>query len=63
MSVVDLSHVGEYYRNKVRCKRVRSLDELNTMLEHRWVISVCHRDICYIVVYYIEDNDSAAPAT
>lgn len=55
--VVDLSHVDKHYRNKVRCVRVRSLNELNIMLEHRWVISVCHRDIGNIVVYYIDDTD------
>ena len=55
--VVDLSHVDKHYRNKVRCARVRSLNELNIMLEHRWVISVCHRDIGNIVVYYIDDTD------
>lgn len=55
--VVDLSRISERYRNKVRCVRVRSLNELNIMLEHRWVISVCHRDIGNIVVYYIDDTD------
>ena len=55
--VVDLSRISECYRNKVRCVRVRSLNELNIMLEHRWVISVYHHDIGNIVVYYIDDTD------
>lgn len=55
--VVDLSHISECYRNKVRCVRVRSVNELNIMLEHRWVVSVWHRDISNIVVYYIDDTD------
>ena len=58
MSVVDLSHINEFYARKIRCVRVRSLNELNVMLERRWVISVCHRDIGNIVVYYIDETGS-----
>lgn len=59
-AVVDLLHVGKHHRNKVRCKRVTSLDGLNSMLKHEFVVSVYHYDkgstIVYYV-YYIEEED------
>lgn len=58
--VVDLSRISKCLRHKVRCTRVRSLNELNLMLKYKRVISVCHRDIGSIVVYYIEEKDDSA---
>lgn len=51
--VVDLSHVDKHYRNKVRCKRVTSLDDLNSTLKHEVVVSVYHYDKGSTIVYYI----------
>lgn len=56
MSVVDLSHISEYYRNKVKCVNVKTLATLNSMLKNEWVVSVYHHDISNMLVYYIDDG-------
>ena len=54
--VVDLSQI---YGLCITCVRVTSLDDLNILLRHKSVVSVYHHDIANMVVYYIDDADSA----
>lgn len=55
--VIDLSHINDFYRNNIRCERVTSMEQLNWMLKHKWVVSVYHDTIASTVVYYIDDSD------
>lgn len=55
--VVDLSQINDYHRHSIRCERVTSIDDLNTMLKHKWVVSVYHHDISNMIVYYIDNID------
>ena len=55
--VVDLSHINEFYARKIRCVTVHKLEDLNYMLQHKWVVSVYHDTIARTVVYYIDDTD------
>ena len=57
-SVVDLSQINECYRRNIKCMRVKSVEDLNLMLKHKWVVSVYHHDIANMFVYYIDDADS-----
>lgn len=57
-AVVDLSRISKHYRNKVRCERVRSLEELNLMFKRKWVISIYHDTMSNMIVYYIDEDDS-----
>ena len=56
--VVDLSHINDFYAHKIRCDRVHNLENLNYLLQHKWVISVYHSTISDMVVYYIDDTNS-----
>ena len=56
--VIDLSHINDFYAHKIRCVIVNKLEDLNYMLQHKWVISVYHSTISDMVVYYIDDTDS-----
>lgn len=58
--VVDLSHINDYYAQRIRCTRVHSLEYLNYMLQYKRVISVYHSTIADMVVYYIEEKDDGA---
>lgn len=58
-SVVDLQHINELYRHNIKCMQVKSVEDLNLMLKHKWVVSVYHHDIANMFVYYIDDADSA----
>ena len=57
-NVVDLSHINEFYSQKLKCMQVKSVEDLNLMLRHKWVVSVYHHDIANMVVYYIDDTES-----
>ena len=57
-NVVDLSHLNEFYRQNLKCMRVKSVEDLNIMLRHKSVVSVYHHDIANMLVYYIDDADS-----
>ena len=58
-NVVDLSHINDFYRQNIKCMRVKSVDDLNLMLKHKCVVSVYHHDIANMFVYYMDDVDSA----
>lgn len=58
-NVVDLSHINEFYRQNIKCMQVKSVEDLNLMLKHKWVVSVYHHDIANMFVYYIDAADSA----
>ena len=55
--VVDLSPINDFYVRKIRCVTVHKLEDLNYMLQHKWVVSVYHDTIARTVVYYIDDTD------
>ena len=55
--VIDLSHINDFYAHKIRCVIVNKLEDLNYMLQHKWVISVYHDTIARTVVYYIDDTN------
>ena len=57
-NVVDLSHINEFYMQNLKCALVKSVEDLNLMLKHKWVVSVYHHDIANMFVYYIDDADS-----
>lgn len=60
-AVVDLSQINDYYRHSIRCVRVTRLEDLNSMLKHKWVVSVYHYDKGTTIVYYVYyiDTDDA----
>ena len=57
--VIDLSQINEFYRQNLKCMLVKSVEDLNLMLRHKSVVSVYHHDIANMVVYYIDDTESA----
>lgn len=57
--VVDLSQINDFHRHNIRCVRVSNLENLNYMLQHKWVISVYHDTIASMVVYYIDDDNTS----
>ena len=57
-NVVDLSHINEFYKQNLKCMLVKSVEDLNRMLRHKWVVSVYHHDIANMLVYYIDDTES-----
>ena len=58
-NVVDLSHINEFYMQNLKCALVKSVEDLNLMLKHKWVVSVYHHDIANMFVYYIDAAESA----
>lgn len=58
-NVVDLSHINDFYRHNIKCMQAKSVEDMNLMLKHKWVVSVYNHDIANMFVYYVDNAGSA----